>query len=358
MDFHTAVFPEMRQGTGFRFHQIQNGILYMRENCFRLPGLCSGNEAVVFPPERFQLRQHQIERGTVLFSPGSEQAVAGFVIKILLAVGQPRQPSAVDDLEPVFPARIDDIQFNIHPLAQSAKHFDILRRDGRFTKKVHPLRQAGRRLFAVLIQYREKTCDRIALERSGFFRDFPPQGSLPGLIVPCRRLSRMVMPDNIGHFPASPDFQPFRSVKHISLEKRRHPAGEIETHDVVTACEIRRQSRICLCKTGFLEKPQDPPGQDRGRKRRRLSDHDQRSDLLPEPLRQKRECHIGAHTIHIGNGQHQFPFHGGAGHNHLIRRENGSRTLCQIFAKHLQQDFKTVGLVQVQHAEKKTEKDS
>ena len=89
--------------------------------------------------------EQQVDVRLRLPAPRGQQAVADFVMVGAAFRGEPGEPLAVDDLEPVFAAGVEHVEPQVDPLREAMQDVEIERRHGRQAEDVRGGRQPGAR---------------------------------------------------------------------------------------------------------------------------------------------------------------------------------------------------------------------
>ncbi len=151
------------------------------------------------------------------------------------------------------------------------------------------------------------------------FRDAAPQRRLPFFV--CLR-GAVGKPDVM---PPRPRVEPRRPVRDVVLDQGRGTRGEVIAHPLVGLRQVARQRRMRGNERRVAEDRVDPPREDLRRERRRFRHGHQRADLLPQPLRQERELHVGADAGAIGDRELHFAAYRRTRDNDLVRNERRGR---------------------------------
>ena len=172
-----------------------------------------------------------------------EQPVADFVmVGAVLARRDSREAARIDDLEPVFAARVGHVEREIDPLREAAQDVEVERRRGRQAEDVRRGRQprARRRVGPHRLHRLEEDHRRMAAVGAEIAGDAPPQRALPALV----RRARGVEVRDAGRLAGEPRREPVGAVGQVLLEQRRGARGELVAHHVVGLPQVAGERRM------------------------------------------------------------------------------------------------------------------
>ena len=287
--------------------------------------------------------------GLCLPPPGGQQAVALLVTLGAPPGGEVAQPPSVDDLEPVFATGVEHVEVKVHRAADLPKQLYVQRRHRGQRENVGAGWQPrlGRRVRADRLQCLAKCNRRMQGTQAQLARDAPPEGGLPALVGEHGFVLRV----QFGKLHLQPRLEPVGPVGDVLLKQARNPARELVAHHIVRARKVRRQARVRGHELGVTKGCENPPGQcHRGERRLFGNRGHQAADLLPEPVCEKTELHVGADPGMVGNRQGQRATHGRAWHDELVRGEDAATALAQTVNQQPCQRLVAIGKMDVQHA--------
>ena len=295
MDFKAAVLRVKLYRTGLQISQIEDCVLQAgQQGVGRIL-----REAAVVLGRLAALIDQQVDMRLGLFAPGSQQPRAFFMVLILPACSQMAQAPAVDDLEPIFATGVDHIDLQIDDAAKLLQQLDMQRRHRRQTKDMGAGRQAGSQCACrvELLELGDETAALLQSVELELVADASPQRRLPAFIGQ-RSLG---LAAELGGKLLTPVGQPFRAVGDILVEQSGDAASQLEAHHRIGLTQPGRQARMQGNKCRVAEGAVNPPGQHRRRQRRFVGHIGQQpGHLLPQPLGQVIELHIGADAALFG----------------------------------------------------------
>ncbi len=309
----------------------------------------SRQEDAIFLGDLAVVGEQQLDVRLRLFPPGGQQLVADLVVGIPVVRRQVAQSLAVDDLEPVLAARIEDVDLDVDPARQAAQDVQVERRQGGQAKDAGTGGQAGQRrcVGAEVRDFLEKRGRRVLPTGAEFGRDASPESGLPRLVF----IACGVQPRDACTLAIRPGSQPLWPIGNVLLDQLRTVLRQIQSHHRVGIAKVARQRWVTGAEAVVAEDLEYPPRQQFRREGRHILNVDQVADLCPQPLREIGKLDVGADPLAVGAGQFDAAPYRGARNDHLLRGERRACFIRQAVEQAFQQEFEAVGQGEPKHGD-------
>ena len=277
-------------------------------------------------------------------APGREKLVADVEVAfggIDVRGAQPALARRVD-VAPVLPARIEDVDVEVEPLARGVQHLEVGGREGGHREEAHPsrpsFRRARRESVAEGVDGSDPVTDRPVRSALAFGID----EALPQAGLPVRRRTER------------PPANPVRPVQQAAVVDPGQAVGELEAFARTSAREVgthRSGGGLPLLRGEIGQGVVDAPAQAHRRVGALASDSRSRDPHdRPGEVGGKLEAEIGGDALRARELQRQPARHAPVRHHDSLRFERMAGSGEHAFREHARERLEPIRVMEVQHS--------